>query len=151
MLAEAPDPIISEFANRLRDRRVYSAVDIRERLRAELGEKDVGETAARLDKISAELQVKIEEWNDDNDPETPRILIDVYKRSPYKELDQSKGPINQIMIRNSSGELVDLGKQSPAVAAIEPFRLFRAYVAPDDDKAMKFIDQLINTGSNMHV
>lgn len=146
MLADAKNPRIAEFADRLRNRKLFKAMDIRERIRAEAGKKDSGDFAIELDRITATAELKIKDWNSSNCHDEPRILLDSYKRSPYKEQDLSKGPINQIMIRNSSNELVDLGKLSPTVAAIEPFRVFRAYMDKNDDKAIEFLEGIIKDG-----
>jgi hypothetical protein len=72
-----------------------------------------------------------------------RILVDEAAREPYKHFQESKGPLNQIRIRASNGELVDLGTCSRIVAAIEPFRLFRLYVSRTDELAAAFVESVI--------
>lgn len=146
MLCEATDSRISEFASRLQRRSLYKAIDIREKFREGIGENDSGDTAVTLDKLTASAVIEIEAWNEEQQPNCPTILLDVYKRSPYKQKDLTKGPINQIMIRTAADELVDLGKLSPAVSAIEPFRVCRAYVNKDDDKAIEFLNSVIQNG-----
>lgn len=74
-------------------------------------------------------------------------MTDKADREPYKRFQESKGPLNQIRIKTSSGELVDLVKRSKVVAAISTFKLYRVYVS--DDEARLFVEQTINAeGSN---
>lgn len=143
MLENSTDKTVADIAQRLRHRQLFKAVDLRERLRERIGQKDSGDTAKQLDKLTAEISVQIEDWKLQKEGPTPQLLVDEYKRPPYKELDPSKGPINQIMVKDFNGKLVDLGTLSPAVSAIEPFRVFRIYLSRDDDIATEFVESLI--------
>jgi uncharacterized protein len=138
MMADAKDPTISEFAHRLRDRRLFKCIDIRTEVSRGLGEADI----ARVEQVCAAVGTQIEQWKRDREKKPPRILIDRATREPYKRFQESKGPLNQIMIKHE-GRLVDLGERSKIVKAIEPFQLYRAYVSPDDAEAEKFVHKTI--------
>lgn len=141
LMAESSDRLVSDFASRLRDRRLYKCVDVRSRLGHLVGE-DAG-AVPRVDAICARVNGRLTEWLADREDDLPRILIDEATREPYKRFQESKGPLNQIRIRTAGGNLVDLGERSPVVAAIEPFRLFRTYFADADDEARSLIEKTI--------
>jgi HD superfamily phosphohydrolase len=142
LMADASDPVVSDFATRLRDRRLYKSVDVRSRLAHRFGEDD-----NRIDIACAEIAADVSEWVSENSSEWPRILTDEANREPYKNFQQSKGPLNQIRIKTGTGSLVDLGDRSKIVAAIKPFRLFRLYLADADEDASRFIENAID-GAN---
>lgn len=142
-MAEAKDPLISEFAIRLRDRKLYKCVDIRLEVahafdpKAENGDHVI----ENIDRCCAAINEKLTEWAAQNSQIRPRILIDDEKRSPYKPVSQSKGPLDRINIRTSGGALVDLAERSSVVAALKPFKLYRAYIDKDDQEANRVIEQ----------
>lgn len=78
----------------------------------------------------------------------PLVLWDEAERVPYKNLDESKGLLNQITIRDSSDSLVDLRNRSAVIRAIEHFRLNRLYVpernAGFETKILKIIDEEVS-------
>lgn len=141
MMVDAPDAVTGNFARRLQNRRLFKCVDVREELlrQAELpsAESEV------LDRACASIAQKIEAWTADEARGQPRILIDQASRPPYKRFQEAKGPLNQIMIKRSTGGLVDVAKTSKVVNAIETFRLFRVYTAPEDKEALSCIKAVI--------
>lgn len=153
LMAEAEDGSVSDLARRLRDRTFYKAVDVRERIKQELRAKagrkgkrakaKLNEDGKIVDRMCANIRGHVERWLSKRDGETARILVDQEKRDPYKSLQESKGPLNQIRIRIGPDELVDLGDRSRVVRAIEPFQLFRLYVSKDDQESRTFIDKVI--------
>lgn len=143
-LADANDEAINNLARRLRDRQLYKCIDVRERLRTKLGEDAKEEV---VEQACQKVDAKIAEWLASKYDVAPRIMTDKADREPYKRFQESKGPLNQIRIKSSSGELVDLVKRSKVVAAISTFKLYRVYVSDDD--ARQFVDQTIDAeGSN---
>jgi hypothetical protein len=140
MMAEARDVIIASFSNRLRDRKLFKCIDVRESLIRQLNEET---EPAVIDKTCTAIADKIKEWSENQKNGFPQILIDQAVRQPYKHFQESKGPLNQIMMRTSSGGLVDVAKVSKVVEAIEPFKLFRVYVASGDNVAKDFIQKAI--------
>lgn len=142
-LTGASDDTIKCLAKRLRDRQLYKCIDVRELLRTKLGEdgeEDVVEQACQR------VDAKIVEWLSSKTDVAPRIMTDKTEREPYKRFQESKGPLNQIRIKTSSGELVDLFKRSKVVAAISTFKLYRVYVSDDD--ARLFVEQTIIAEGN---
>lgn len=144
LLADGKDPVVSDLACRLRDRKLYKSIDVREEVKKRLDREDLADESRTIDKACASIQEKVEEWVIERDTDSPRILADKKVRKPYKPIQESKGPLNQIRIMTQSGRLVDLGERSKVVRAIEPFRLYRLYVPEEDDEARMFVDKLIN-------
>ncbi len=132
IMADASDPFIAELSGRIRDRKLFKCIDVRAHLAS---------STSDLDKACASLSEKINQWNLDNAAGRTRILVDQASREPYKRFEESKGPLNQIRIRTTNNDLVDLGERSKVVAAIETFKLFRVYLSDDDGEARKFIEQ----------
>ena len=148
LLADAKDETVRNLAVRLRDRRLYKCIDVREQLKTKLGEHAKEEV---VEQGCQNLEAKIADWLATKSDVTPRIITDKAIREPYKRFQASKGPLNQIRIKSSSGELVDLVKRSKVVAAISTFKLYRVYVS--DEGARQFVDQIIgeemgNVGAN---
>jgi HD superfamily phosphohydrolase len=153
MMTDSEDSLVSEFASRLRDRKLYKCVDVRVRLAVDLGEDSKGEMEGqvsspgegtnKVDHACASINEKVKVWLAENASNQPRILIDEAAREPYKRLQESKGPLNQIRIKTENDILVDLGERSQIVGAIKPFRVFRLYYPEQDEDARDFIDKSI--------
>ncbi len=146
LMTEAEDRLISEFATRLRDRKLYKCVDIRSRVSHEFDPEGTGEldSVAKVDTCCAKVREKLTEWSQDNSEERQRVLIDEDKRSPYKDAVGSRGPAERINVRTDGGSLVDLKKRSRVVASLADFMLFRAYHDRDDAEAGGIVDNIIN-------
>ena len=140
VMAEASDSLVSDFAGRLRDRRLYKCVDVRARLGLALGSS--GEAVMSVDRACATIKENVAQWCAKNGG--IRILVDEAEREPYKGLQESKGPLNQIMMKTTNGEFVDLEDRSRVVRSIETFKLFRLYVAESDQAARKYVDAVID-------
>lgn len=141
MMADAKDRDVANYAARLRGRNLFKCCDIRERLAARLNFKDP-EASEKLDTLCAKANDKIKQWLTEHSKSS--ILIDETKREPYKTLDPSKGPLNQIRIRTNDGKQVDLRERSKIVSAIETFKVFRTYTAVEDNDAKGFIESIID-------
>lgn len=142
-LTEASYETINSLAKRLRDRQLYKCIDVRERLRTKVGEDAKEEI---VEQACQRVDAKIADWLASKADVAPRIMTDKADREPYRRFQESKGPLNQIRIKTSSGELVDLVKRSKVVAAISTFKLYRVYVS--DDEARRFVEQTINAEGN---
>lgn len=140
MMADASDGTIADFSKRLRDRQLFKCFDVRERLAQAIGDSA---TPQLVDAASIAIQQKVDDWANENNGGSPRILVDHAKRKPYKRFQESKGPLNQIMLRTGNGDLVDVARLSSVVAAIEPFNLFRLYTSRTDTQAMTFVENTI--------
>ena len=157
LMAEADDQVIRHSARRLRDRKLPKCIDIYDRLVAEPGSDDRaadrGETKKRQDRLIADIRTRLIEWSDANSGKqtglpvetdvAPRILVDFASRTPYKPFRQTTGPLNQILIRGADNVVRDMAHCSPVVAAIEEFKLFRAYVDDSDQEAKQAVEAII--------
>lgn len=143
MLAEAEDVTIASLSERLRSRNLYKSLDVRDRILSHVESDDEKKRAAIVEQAAILIRQKITAWRHDYEETMPRILSDEAERSPYKEFDGSKGPLNQIRILSSGDKHIDLGERSKIVRAIDPFRFYRLYVEKDDTQARNFITQAI--------
>lgn len=144
VMAEAKDPLIQNFSQRLQKRMLYKCIDVREQLLQEQKEGDNITLAVEI------IRKKIQEWADANQggDKPTRILIDAGKREPYKRIEEEKGPLNQIRIKSSTGKIVDINDQSAIINAILPFEFFRVYTADEDGEAKTFIENAIKGARN---
>jgi HD superfamily phosphohydrolase len=144
-LAEADNSSISSLAIRLRDRNLLKCRDITLEIMSAIGANEANNKVISnvIDKACIVIRAGIKEWCKEKNGDTPLILHDEAKRSPYNKLDDSKGPLNQIHMQDASGRLVDIVNLSPAVQAINAFSMSRAYINPNDKEATEFLDKLI--------
>jgi HD superfamily phosphohydrolase len=142
-LTNAKDAYLKDLAIRLRDRKLYKSIDIREKLKSIIPDA-VKDRDTKIDKACITIREKINAWTAEKSKDISRILIDEASRSPYNKLSESKGPINQIHIQDSKGGLIDLDKHSDVVRALQEFRFFRAYFPSDDSEAKKFIESTVD-------
>lgn len=144
-MSDATDPLIAEFAGRLRDRKLYKCHDIRTQVAHVLDPKSINtdEIIEMIDKCCAGISSKLTEWATNNGNGRPCILIDFDERSPYKPVGQSKGPLDRINIRTDGGTLVDLKERSSVVAALKAYKLFRAYADGTDTTAQDAVRRIV--------
>ena len=148
MLVDSRDEQIQECAKRLRERRLPKCIDIRHILATKIGLgpttpfRQRGELKKRLERSIASIETKLSTWAKANSTGAPRILTDRAVRDPYRRFEESKGPLNQIHIRLSGSEVLDVASCSPVIAAIESFELFRAYT--DDSEARSVVERVVN-------
>lgn len=147
-LSESKDSLISEFSIRLRDRKLYKCQDIRTQVAHELDPKseNTDDTIERVDRCCAGIDKKLTEWAADKSNSHPRILIDNDGRSPYKSVNESKGPLDRINMLTDSGTLVDLKERSSIVAALKAYKLFRVYTDRSDAEARDAVKQIVEEG-----
>lgn len=85
---------------------------------------------------------EIEMWKKSNIDQL--FLQDRASRPPYKRFEELNGPLNQIMVINPDGGLIDLAEHSFVVGAISTFDLLRYYYESDNDKIEKIIYDIID-------
>ncbi len=143
-LSESTDELVAEFSKRLRDRQLYKCCDIRIEVAHSVDPKvDGGDEAVEvIDKCCAAINERLVEWSEKNSKLRPRLLFDDEKRSPYKPVGQSKGPLDRINIRTAGGSLVDLAERSSVVAALKTFKLYRVYADREDAEAKDAIEKI---------
>ncbi len=136
-MSDSKDPLIADFAIRLRDRKLYKCNDVRAHVTHVLDPSGSNSDALieKIDQCCARIKIKLSEWREKNDDEKPRILIDEAERTPYKPVSESKGPLDRINVRTQGNTLVDLKERSAVVAALKAFKLFRVYTDRDDSNA----------------
>jgi HD superfamily phosphohydrolase len=141
MLAQATNPVIAELATRLRDRKLYRCLDVKELAARE--SKPPGDER-QMEKSCVRILDKLRGWVADHPDACHRLLIDRADRLPYRRLDESKGPLNQIRIRSAlSSDLVDIESRSAVVNAIPVFKIWRVYIPRDDDNLLKLVQQTV--------
>lgn len=147
MLSEAKDLEVRRMASALSGRRLTRCIDVRQRVEADLPQKS-GEPRqhhqARVKLVCDEIVGALKEQEADTG-EAARILIDQYVRHPYKRFQDSKTPLNQILIRLGDGPPSDMAELSPIIAHAEPFSLCRAYVFRDDTEAESMVKNIVRT------
>ncbi|MEJ1119233.1 HD domain-containing protein [Phyllobacterium sp. CCNWLW109] len=144
LMCEGSDPLISEYACRLRDRKLFKCVDIRNIVSGKINPKSSNDLGIKyqVDVCCKAIDEKIDEWKAANEGAGPRVLKDEATRSPYKSIEISKGPLDRINIRTSEG-LIDLKERSAVVAALQDFKLFRAYISFEDSLAKDAITKIV--------
>lgn len=145
MMVDAPNPVLSGLAKRLRDRNLYKCLDVRPRLAEASKNKRFPpeETVNRIDAAWERIIASLAPFMAPGLERAPRIIADRAKRTPYRPIDESKGPLDRVNILTSAGALVDLRDVSQVVGALEPFTLMRLYFAADDSDARTEIEKAI--------
>ncbi|AJC81582.1 metal-dependent phosphohydrolase protein [Rhizobium etli bv. phaseoli str. IE4803] len=148
LLLDSEDEEVRRLALALRDRRVSSCIDLRTLVEANLPAKN-GERRdqrnARIKVVCDEVVGDIKKINEESPGKPARFLVDQYVRNPYKRFQDSKTPLNQILIRLSPDKVTDMAELSPVIAHAEPFSLSRVYTFRDDTEAYGVIENIMRT------
>jgi HD superfamily phosphohydrolase len=148
LMSESEDTCIKTLATRLRDRRLYKSIDVRAKIAHDRSDSDAFSPEA--DTVCANIRDAVAACNDemnDSAPDTaPRILIDEVERSPYNQLTEDTGPLNQINIHTEGDRLVDLATRSNVVKALKTYKALRVYHAEEDEEAKGKITEIMNAG-----
>lgn len=145
LLCEADDPVLSQFSDRLLNRKLFKCYDIR----AEITHKCAphssmdAQNIEKIEKCCASVVVKLQEWQKNQEGAVPRIITDVAERKPYKPGGGSNGQTEQINVRTDGGELIDIIQRSEIVKSLSIFRLTRAYYDESDADAKKVIKDIV--------
>lgn len=147
LLLEAEDGETQRLAYSLRERKLMRCIDLRRIVETELprknGEKN-DHRQARIKIICDNVCTETRKISF-NQNGGARFLIDQYVRHPYKRFQDSKTPLNQILIRLGDGPPRDMADFSPTIAHAEPFNLCRAYVFRDDTAGATVIQNIVRT------
>ena len=149
LMQEASDPLVASLSKRLRLRLFMKAIEVREPIRLAVDPHDTGapDLVQKIDSAVEKVNLALTAWSQKAD-EVPRILVDKAERSPYKEVKEfsdGKGPLDRINIRAPDGRLVDLKSVSKVVAALQTFKLARAYTDDSDAEAKAVIQSEIRS------
>lgn len=152
MLVGSNDRLISQYSDRLLNRKLMRCIDVHKQISALIDGKttsqpsEVIERNLRIERIAESVKDGFEEFmaknKSANDPSN--LLIDAAERHPYKRFQESKGPLNQISIRREGVGIRDMVDESSIIASLEPFKLLRIYCDNEDHSSLKYVDQLIN-------
>jgi HD superfamily phosphohydrolase len=154
-LAGAKDASIAELAGRIRDRKVYTCLDVTKRMTAlfglpKEGSADAAEVAERSALVAAKV-AKVGELAKERGLLKPGangiagILEDSAPRSPYKRVADGARAFSLIHVIGADDKLYDLADLSPAVNALGDYKAYRLYARSDSDRAA--INQLIEDAS----
>ena len=114
MMAEADDPLVRRCAVQLRDRRLPKCVDIRRCLEErEVSSAKPDERQTLLKLACNEIVERIREQSSVRTIEEPPLLIDQTRREPYKKVQESGSPLNQILIKQARQPLRGYGAPLP--------------------------------------
>jgi HD superfamily phosphohydrolase len=144
MMEDASDPLIANFSKRLRHRALMRSIDVRTPVAKAIDPDATGaeEKVLQVDAACERINLRLADWAA-NKGGVPRVLFDIAERSPYREMGPTKGPLDQINIRTPENDLVDLKSRSRVVAALQTFKLARAYVDRGDAAAADFVSSAI--------
>ena len=146
MMAEACDPLVRRCAVQLRDRRLPKCIDIRRRLEElEILGDEPGQRETPLNFACKEIVEDIRQQSSVRSIDEPQILIDQTRREPYKKVQESGSPLNQILIRHGEGRFEDMARLSRVVESAETFVVCRAYHEADDTDGRTMIENIIRT------
>src|SRR5262249_9684748 len=124
LMIDSKDECVKDLSKRLRDRLLYKSIDVRAQIAHE--KDDAAAMSAEADTVCANIYAKImkciEEWTAKAPDAAPRILVDEAERSPYNELTEDTGPLNQINIRTEGDHLEDLSKRSNVVRELKTYK-----------------------------
>lgn len=144
LMCDASDHVLSSLASRLRDRKRLKCIDIRHEIERSLGWETASDNQQDVEVACKAIESKVQDWLESRKDGLPSILADNGVRVPYREYDESKGPLNQIRIRvtdDPGANHIDIRDRSKIVRAIDPFKFNRLYV--DNDESEKFVHGII--------
>jgi hypothetical protein len=148
LMAESPDDCIARLATRMRDRKLYKCLDVRAKIAHDRSDKDA--VSPQADEVCAGIRDEVvncrDDWAAKSPDAPPRILFDEAIRSPYNELTEDKGPLNQINIRTEGDHLVDLSKRSIIVSELQTYKAFRVYYVDGDEEAKAKMIEIMDSG-----
>ena len=146
MMAEAEDPLIRRCAFQLRDRLLPKCIDIRRRLEErEMINIKPEERPTRLKLACKEIVEEIKLLASSRTVDEPQILLDQTQRKPYKKVQESKSPLNQILIKHGHNRFEDMAQLSRVVASAEAFEVCRAYHEEDDTEGRDVLENILGT------
>ena len=146
LMREATDHILSQFSDRLLNRKLFKCFDIRSKITHRFDPHNLMEQP-NVDKIEiccASVVQKLKDWEKQQKGTVPRIITDVAERKPYKAGGGSNGYTEQINVSTDGGELIDIIQRSEIVKSLNAYRLTRAYFDPADTEALQVIIDIVD-------
>ena len=145
LLQDAPDQLLSQLSARLLNRSLFKCFDIRSSIKHRCDPHNVGrpQDLEKIERCCASAIVKLQDWDEQNKGDVPRVLTDVADRKPYKSGSGSYGPTEQINVQTDGGELIDLSQRSEIVRSLSVYHITRAYYDASDQGALRAIEDII--------
>jgi len=144
MLAHSKDEAIAELACRIRDRKVFTCIDVTKRMEAKLGlpkpgAADVADFEQRQRAVERGVAAVTEAAKErglliPGSSGVPTVLEDLAPRSPYKRFDDASKPFVPIYVIGADGELHDLADMSAAVNSLPTYKAYRLYARGESDR-----------------
>jgi len=146
VLKDSADPLLSQFSDRLLNRKLYKCFDIRAQIAHKLDPKNdmCSEKIMQIERCCAKVMLEISDLQGDQKSDMPRFITDIAERSPYKMRDENNGPMEQINVRTDGGEFIDLVQRSEIVKSLSKFSLNRVYYDSNKDNALNEISKIID-------
>jgi HD superfamily phosphohydrolase len=144
LMALSDDEVLRHLAIHLKDRKRLKCIDVREEFERSLGWQATTDNSSAIDRSCAKIELHAENWVKSRADTIPALFLDHGVRPPYRQLDETKGPLNQIRIkvgREKDAPNIDIRDRSRIIAAIQPFKFNRIYVAHDESE--RFVHGLI--------
>lgn len=145
LLRDSRDPLLSKVSGRLLDRNLYKCFDIRSAIKHMCDPRNAGDPQdlEKIERCCASAVVKLQDWQENNKGDLPRVITDVAERKPYNTGGGSHGPTEQINVQTDGGELIDLSQRSEIVRSLSVYRLTRAYYDASDQEAYQAIQDIV--------
>jgi len=145
MLIVGKDAEIARLAVAIRERKLLKCFDLKEMIDAALPSKAGEKREQRQVKIKVACETVAASLKEKNPNDRARFLVDQYSRNPYKRFQDSKTPLNQILIRVGDGPPRDMAEFSPIIGHAETFTICRVYYFRDDTDATAVIENEMRT------
>lgn len=151
LLCDAKDKIISEFAERLQNRKLFKAVDVTTqisiRIKNSFPTLDREELQIKIDRAEAQIRetVQSEIAEMERKGKKPTLLADFANRNPYKRHRGEETALKKIFAFDQDGELRDLADVSDVVRTLKPFKAYRVYVSEGESASEKKLQSIIGS------
>jgi hypothetical protein len=97
MACESTDALVRDFAQRLRSRKLFKAIELRPLLMVGIADDGSTDSEHQYRRRQEELTSLIEEWVAPAE-RRGRVLLDTVARNAYKPIED-EGPMNQIWMK----------------------------------------------------
>ena len=152
LLLTAPDPRIKYASQCLGKRRLPKCIDVRQRLeQMRPPERNVTPESRRERSLAIESQANdivsdVKTYVASRAPTDKPIFIDQARRQPYKKPTfEPDSLLNQMLIRQRDGSVLDMAQISAVVNEAETFEVCRIYVSEDDSDSKSMLENIVRT------
>ena len=153
LMIEAEDVKVATCAKILRERRLPKCIDIRMLMenayavRRGISSEEKTKRKATIRLACKDISQKIRNLPIAQAGGAPRILLDETRRTPYKSFEDSKGLLDQILIRQGGNNILDMADISETVASAQTYDVCRVYTFSGDTEADNEVWNIIRTSA----